>query len=121
MKLVLFGPRRLGALQEDGVIIDLNLAYTTLLSMKGEEEPHSNADALVPNNLLAFIEEGDSARKAAEEAVSMVMEGVTEGPDGERLAYRCEEVKIHAPLPDPSPRALFAAVQDLFAQLTDKR
>jgi len=28
--------------------------------------------------------------------------------------------KIHAPLPDPSPRALFAAVQGLFAQLTDK-
>jgi 2-keto-4-pentenoate hydratase/2-oxohepta-3-ene-1,7-dioic acid hydratase in catechol pathway len=108
MKLVLFGSRRLGALQEDGAIIDLNLAYATLLSKQGEEKPYSDADARVPNDLLAFIEEGDSARKAAEEAVSMVREGVMEDPQGERLAYRCDEVKIHAPLPSLASRIAMA-------------
>jgi 2-keto-4-pentenoate hydratase/2-oxohepta-3-ene-1,7-dioic acid hydratase in catechol pathway len=108
MKLVLFGSGGLGALQEDGAIIDLNLAYATLLSKQGEEKPYSDADVRVPNDLLAFIEEGDSARKAAEEAVSMVREGVMEDPRGERLAYRCDEVKIHAPLPSLASRIAMA-------------
>ncbi len=62
----------------------------------------------MPNDLLAFIEEGDSAKKAAEEAVSMVREGVTEDPQGERLVYRCEEVKIHAPIPSLASRIAMA-------------
>ncbi len=108
MKLVLFGPKRLGALQEDGTIVDLNLAYATLLSSRGVDSPYARADAEVPSDLLAFIEEGDSALEAAEEAITMVKGGVAEGPRGERLACRCEEVKIHAPLPSLASRIAMA-------------
>jgi 2-keto-4-pentenoate hydratase/2-oxohepta-3-ene-1,7-dioic acid hydratase in catechol pathway len=108
MKLVLFGPKRLGALQEDGTIVDLNLAYATLMSKKSEKRPYSQVDTVVPNDLLAFIEEGDKALKASEDAISMVREGVTEGPRGEKLAYRYEEVKIHAPLPSLASRIAMA-------------
>ena len=108
MKLVLFGPKRLGALQEDGTIVDLNLAYATLLSHKGADSPYTRADAEVPSDMLAFIEEGDSALEATEEAITMVRGGVVEGPRGERLACRYEDVKMHAPLPSLASRIAMA-------------
>jgi 2-keto-4-pentenoate hydratase/2-oxohepta-3-ene-1,7-dioic acid hydratase in catechol pathway len=58
--------------------------------------------------MLDFIEGGDSALEAAEEAISMVREGVAEGSRGERLVYRCEEVKIYAPIPSLASRIAMA-------------
>jgi 2-keto-4-pentenoate hydratase/2-oxohepta-3-ene-1,7-dioic acid hydratase in catechol pathway len=108
MKLVLFGPKRLGALQEDGTIIDLNLARATLLSHMGSDRQYSRADAEVPSDLLAFIEGGDSALEAAEEAASLVKGGVARGPRGERLTYLHGEVRIRAPLPSLASRIAMA-------------
>ena len=108
MKLVLFGPKRLGALQEDGTIVDLNLARATLLSHMGSDRQYSRADAEVPSGLLAFIEGGDSALEAAEEAVSLVKGGVARGPRGERLTYLRGEVRLHAPLPSLASRIAMA-------------
>ena len=108
MKLVLFGPKRLGALREDGAIVDVNLAYAALLSRRGVSHPYAHADAAVPSDLLAFIEEGDTALRAAEEALSLVEGGVAEGPRGERLSHAREEVKLHAPLPSLASRIAMA-------------
>lgn len=57
MKLVVFGPfKRLGALQEDGKIVDLNLAYTESLKNKGVARAEAQANLEVPVSLLSFIE-----------------------------------------------------------------
>ncbi len=108
MKLVVFSPKRLGALIEDDSIVDLNLAYAAYLSQKGVSRPYAHACTEVPSDLLAFIEEGDAGLRAAEKAVSFVQDGVTEGPCGERLVYEAGEAEILAPLPSLASRIVMA-------------
>jgi acylpyruvate hydrolase len=108
MKLVVFGPRRLGALLEDDTIVDLNLAYAALLHAGGKARPYEHALSEVPSDLLSFIEEGDGGLKAAQEAVDYVKSGVKVGPWGEKLVYSSREVKIHAPLPSLASRIAMA-------------
>ena len=108
MKLVVFGPKRLGALLEDGSIVDLNLAYEALLAYRGIARPHVHAKARVPPELLAFIKEGDAGLKAAEEAVSFVQGETKEAPCCGKLIYGPGEVKIHAPLPSLASRIAMA-------------
>jgi len=108
MKLVVFGNNRLGALLEDDSVVDLNLARSALLSKRGVKRPHVHASVEVPANLLAFIEKGAEGLKSAEEALSLVHDGVTEGPKGERLIFKAGEVKIRAPLPSLASRLAMA-------------
>ncbi len=108
MKLVVFDSSRLGALLEDGSIVDLNLARAALLSKSGIGRPYAHACIEVPSGLLAFIEEGEAGLKAATEAVSLVQGGVTEGPRGENLLFKPGEAKIHAPLPSLASRIAMA-------------
>ncbi|MFQ6052995.1 MAG: fumarylacetoacetate hydrolase family protein [Candidatus Bathyarchaeia archaeon] len=108
MKLVVFGPRRLGCLADDGSIIDLNYAYAALLKRDGVARCYAKADAEVPSDLLEFIVEGPEGLEAANEAVSLVREGLTEGPRGEKLIYKAGEVKVHAPLPSLASRIAMA-------------
>ncbi|UCD43932.1 MAG: fumarylacetoacetate hydrolase family protein [Candidatus Bathyarchaeota archaeon] len=108
MKIVIFGAKRLGALLEDGSIVDLNLARATYNTGKGVPQPYEKADAEVPTKLLAFIEEGGEGLRAAGEAISLVKNGAKEGPKGERLVFKPDEVKIHAPLPSLATRLAMA-------------
>ncbi|KON30808.1 hypothetical protein AC482_02890 [miscellaneous Crenarchaeota group-15 archaeon DG-45] len=104
MKLIVFGPCRLGCLLDNGSIVDLNHAYAAVLEREGEPRYYAKANAQVPSNLLAFIEEGAAGIDAAKRAVALVKSGVKEGPTGERLLYKAGEVKIHAPLPSLASR-----------------
>jgi 2-keto-4-pentenoate hydratase/2-oxohepta-3-ene-1,7-dioic acid hydratase in catechol pathway len=108
MRLVVYGPNRLGCLLEDGSIIDLNLAYTALLDRRGVARPYAHACSQLPADLLGFIKEGDPAIRAAEEAVSFVGGGGVEGPRGERLVFNPGEVKVRAPLPSFASRIAMA-------------
>ncbi len=108
MKLVVYGCKRLGALLEDGSIVDLNLARAAYLHKMGVARPYAHACTEVPTNLLAFIEEGEAGLKAAKEAISLVEGGVAEGPKGEKLLYKTSEVKIYAPLPSLASRLAMA-------------
>jgi len=108
MKLVVYGPKRLGALLEGGSVVDLSLARAALLHKRGIARPYDHACADVPADLLSFIMEGQSGLEAAKEAVAFVREGVTEGPRGERLLFRPGEVKLHAPLPSLASRIVMA-------------
>jgi acylpyruvate hydrolase len=108
MKLVVFNSqKRLGALESDESVIDLNHAYASLLSSKGEPRPYVKADARVPSNLQAFIEEGDVGLKAAKEAVDYAKKNNV-GFNGEKLVFKAGEVKLHAPLPSPASRIAMA-------------
>lgn len=99
MKLVVFNTGRLGALQEDGSVIDLNFAYTALKENEDINRYYSKADADVPSDLMSFIKEGKEGLARASEAVEFVKGGNIVGPMGEKLLYKPEEVTLRAPLP----------------------
>ncbi len=106
MKLVIYGThKRLGALQEDGSIVDLNYAYASYLAEKGEVRPYSKADAKVPSCLLAFIEEGEEGLKEAKKATNYAKKNKI-GVKGEKLVH--EGKKLHAPLASLGSRIIMA-------------
>ncbi|RLI08170.1 hypothetical protein DRO42_06830 [Candidatus Bathyarchaeota archaeon] len=70
--------------------------------------PYVHADAVVPADLLGFIEEGEPALRAAEEALSFVREGNVGGPRRERIVFEAGEVKVRAPLPSLTSRIAMA-------------
>ena len=108
MKLVVFNNGRIGALQEKGSVIDLNYAYAAYLKKQGEPRPQVKADAIVPADLLAFIQEGKRGLDEAQKAVSHVESGNMEGPAGEKLLFTPEEVKLRAPLPSKATKIAMA-------------
>lgn len=93
---------------EDGSIVDLNLARSALLSKRGVQRPFVHANVEVPADLLAFIERGTEGLKSVEEALFLVHDGVTEGPNGEKLLFKDGEVKKCAPLPSLASRLAMA-------------
>lgn len=107
MKLVVCGPnKRVGCIQGEE-IVDLNYAYAGYLKSKGEARPNAKADAEVPSCLLAFIEEGDAALKAAKKALDYAKKNVS-NPNDVEMKYMLSEVKLHAPLPSYSTRIVMA-------------
>ncbi len=99
MKLVVYNNGRVGALQEDRSVIDLNYAYAALKKKEGVIRAYAKADADVPSDLKELILEGKNGLESASEAVNFVLDGGLKGPRGEKLLYESEEVKLHAPLP----------------------
>lgn len=114
MKLVTFevptplGPfRRIGAvldddLTEDAAIADLTSGYAALLREGGEPRASEAAAALLPPDMLAYLEGGDPAREQAEQALAFVRgRPAASGPRGETLTFRRSQVRILAPVPRP--------------------
>lgn len=114
MKLVTFEvttvlgkTQRIGAIKGERTIIDLNLAYSCYLATKYESKrAREIASFILPPNMIAFFNSGKEGREAAELAVDFVARQLTEdvvfGPDGERLTFSMEEVKLKAPVPRPN-------------------
>lgn len=99
------GESRLGAVFENG-IIDLNRAYTLLLSEKGKPRAEARARALVPPNMLEFLQGEDDARQAAGEALEWVSKIASSSEGRERLSregvfLEDGEIQLLAPLPHP--------------------
>jgi 2-keto-4-pentenoate hydratase/2-oxohepta-3-ene-1,7-dioic acid hydratase in catechol pathway len=92
---------RIGAATEDGRILDLNSACTLYLrDVEGEEAHYRLADALVPPNMRALFEGGDTSLEVARKALDYSLEldeGVS-GPRGEALFHPAAEVKLKAPI-----------------------
>jgi 2-keto-4-pentenoate hydratase/2-oxohepta-3-ene-1,7-dioic acid hydratase in catechol pathway len=99
MKLVKFNLGRLGALQEDSSVIDLNYAYAAYAKDKGSARPQALADAKVPSSLHLFIIEGDGGVIEAKKSLEFLKKGAKTGPNGEKIYYKPAEVKLLAPLP----------------------
>jgi 2-keto-4-pentenoate hydratase/2-oxohepta-3-ene-1,7-dioic acid hydratase in catechol pathway len=89
MKIVVFGPqRRVGAVQADQVI-DVNLAFATMLRERGgSSDPHGEADERVPAQLERFIAGGARSLEDAQRALDRA------GPDA---TQPLNQVKLHAP------------------------
>lgn len=99
---------RIGLAVDDNRILDLNLAYASCLAEQGERKACQLADVLIPCDMIGFIDGGrsalDAARKAEQFAKNLKQ---PRGPNGERLVYGKDEVRIKAPI--EHPQSFFAA------------
>jgi len=89
----------------DGKLIDLRLAYATLLTEAGERESAYEVAAFYfPPTVRAFLERGEKSLQALEQVLSLVSQKGTynfHGPAEEKVAYCANEIRILPPLPDP--------------------
>src|SRR5271165_7029895 len=97
---------RIGAVRDDGHFVDLHSACALYLrDVESESAFYRLAEALVPTNMLALFQGGDTsleaARKASDYALSI--DGAS-GPSGEAIFYAPNEVKLKAPI---TPRKFF--------------
>jgi 2-keto-4-pentenoate hydratase/2-oxohepta-3-ene-1,7-dioic acid hydratase in catechol pathway len=91
---------RIGAVAPDGRIIDLNSAFALYLrDVENESAFHRLADAMVPSNMRALFEGGDTSLEAAHKAfVHAQQAGDALGPGGELIWYAPEYVTLRAPI-----------------------
>src|SRR5438067_13860408 len=105
MRLVTFEDRsrqsRIGAVTNDGRIVDLNSACALYLrDVESESAYYRLADELVPANMRALFEGGDTSLEAAHKAFDYALhhdDGVT-GPRGETVFHVAEDVHLKAPI-----------------------
>src|SRR5262245_26385553 len=104
MKIVVFGPtRRVGAIHDGRLIVDLSLAHAKLLRERdGERHAVDLAAVHVPADLSWFIERGDAALDAARRSIEHLFQNAHDklGPQGETIVHPIETVRLHAPRPN---------------------
>jgi 2-keto-4-pentenoate hydratase/2-oxohepta-3-ene-1,7-dioic acid hydratase in catechol pathway len=103
--------RRLGAVTPEG-IVDLNLACAAMLAQQGEPRAGKLASVVVPDNLLEFLEEGETACRYATETLHATSHGLRIGPGGEALLHDPAQVRMLAPIPNPPSLRDFFAFED---------
>jgi 2-keto-4-pentenoate hydratase/2-oxohepta-3-ene-1,7-dioic acid hydratase in catechol pathway len=111
MRLIAFlnpvGQSRIGAVTRDDRVVDLNTASSLFLRDVEDKGEHQRlADALVPPNMRALFEGGDTCLAAAQKALDYVLHlgPNTVGPGGESVFYRATDVKWKAPI---APKKFF--------------
>lgn len=113
---------RVGALHRQ-MIVDLSMAYVLMLAEMGEAQPYRLANAEVPSNMLELLEGGRSAMTKADNAFELVtgMNRPPQGPRGETIFYADDNVRLLAPLPNPSMLRDFIAFEDHISATSKKR
>ncbi len=97
---------RIGMETARGSILDLNAACELALAERvGKRRAHHLAAALVPPEMLGFIDNGPLAREAVDRALSH-LGGEAEnqglrGIEGGRVVWKRDEIRLLAPLPRP--------------------
>ena len=105
MRLVTFEDsakqQRVGAVTNEGRIVDLNSAAALYLrDVESEGAFYRLADALVPPNMRALFEGGDTSLETAHKALDYALhhEEGTVGPRGEAIFHAAEDIKLKAPI-----------------------
>jgi acylpyruvate hydrolase len=102
MKLITFSregiTQRVGAIVNHEVI-DLHVAYKSLLTSEGKIRAGQIADAFVPADMTGFLQGGNESVELAKKAIQYALENKTD--NGYRLVYDLNEVKVEAPVPAP--------------------
>jgi 2-keto-4-pentenoate hydratase/2-oxohepta-3-ene-1,7-dioic acid hydratase in catechol pathway len=97
---------RIGALAH-GTVVDLTSAATAHLAESGDPNAaRRHAEALVPPDMIGFLEGGKAARELADDAVAYTARRLESspqplGPHGRRLTWDEPEVRWLAPVPKP--------------------
>ena len=96
------GETRIGAVTEDDEVIDLNRAYEALL--RGQDNPRAQAlaEAIVPPEMVAFLEGEERSMEAAEEAVAFAREQPADEMREQGIVRDLEAVQLKAPIPRPT-------------------
>jgi len=97
---------RIGAVTDDSRIVDLHSACALYLrDVESESAFDRLADALVPPNMLALFQGGDTSLEAARKAFDHALrhDGAA-GPRGESIFYASDEIKLKAPI---TPKKFF--------------
>ena len=92
---------RIGALTGGDRIVDLNSAYALYLRDVLQEGAYARlADALVPTNMRALFEGGDTSLEAARTAVkhTQSQDADAAGVHGEPLSYAVANISLKAPI-----------------------
>jgi 2-keto-4-pentenoate hydratase/2-oxohepta-3-ene-1,7-dioic acid hydratase in catechol pathway len=91
---------RIGAVASNGRIIDLNSACALYLrDVENESAFYRLAVALVPPNMRALFEGGDTSLEAAHKAFAHAQQASdAPGPNGETISYAPESVTLRAPI-----------------------
>ncbi len=93
--------RRIGALTQNSNVVDLNSASALYLKEKQCEPAFERlANALVPPDMRALFEGGDTSLDAARRAFdfAQMCGGDLRGVHGEPVIYQCSEIKQKAPI-----------------------
>lgn len=105
MRLITFkdGTRlsRIGAVTPDSRVVDLNTACALYLrDVENESAYYRLADSLVPADMRALFEGGDTSLEAAKKAYehALQLENEAAGPQGESVIYPSEYIEIKAPI-----------------------
>src|SRR5271169_4925055 len=92
---------RIGAVSGDERVIDLNSACALYLrDLENESAFYRLADALVPANMLALFQGGDTSLEAARKALDHALQQGhdTSGPAGEAIFFPAADVSLKAPI-----------------------
>lgn len=128
MKLVTFHIKavkpasdRIGALDQNGNIVDLAIAYKNMRNANDHmDEKFLNklTAVLIPSDMVEFIQGGDSSLEAARAALKYAEE--SEG-ESEGMIYTPDEVKLLAPIPRPAfMRDMLCFLDHFYHPLNDK-
>jgi len=87
-------------------VVDLTIAYSSLLANKGEPDPYSSAESLIPPSMLNMLRGGERSIDAVKNTINYMSEIVEKneaiaGPKGEVMVYDLDSIKIKAPVPRP--------------------
>lgn len=102
MKLISFsyeGNTRIGSVHEDRVI-DLHLAYRTLLESEGVLRASQIAEAYVPADMVAFLQGGEESMARARKAVDYILSRETSAFKY-KVAHPVSAIKVEAPVLNP--------------------
>ncbi len=113
---------RVGACFND-TIVDLNMAYTRMLSDQKEAQSYRMAQAGVPSTMMELLEGGHSAMDRARTAFQYVTgEGeARQGPEGETIIYPVQSIRLLAPLNHVPMLRDFIAFEDHIAATSKRR
>jgi len=91
---------RIGAVTSEGGVVDLNSACALYLrDVENEGAFYRLADALVPANMRALFEGGDTSLEAAHKAFTHAQHSSDAvGPAGEVISYAKDEITLRTPI-----------------------
>jgi len=92
---------RIGAMTDDGRVVDLHSACALYLrDVENESAFYRLAEALVPPEMRALFEGGDTSLEAAHKALHYVLQhnDGTLGPHSEAVFYDADEITLKAPI-----------------------
>jgi acylpyruvate hydrolase len=95
------GETRIGAVADDQVI-DLNRAYEGLLREQGDPRPEAMAEAIVPPEMLGFLEGQERSMAAAHEAVAFAQKQPADEAREQGMVRDVSAVHLKAPIPRPT-------------------